>query len=236
MNIKRTLLLIFLLASMLAFQGCDTGPEYQLISGMIFRDNFDKETLANHWTLGPELRQKRDDEWSLTANPGYLTILTQKADVYNITEDPVNFFLFTVPYDNFEVTTRILFQPESNWEQAGIMLYEDKKNYSSLARTQISGKQAIEPALIENSTTTQWRKNISNLKDIYLRMTKIDNQISYFYSVEGEDWIQVGSEPYVNWKSSKVILYAVSSHNGGKNQALVDYVEIKELIWVEIVD
>jgi len=235
MTTRKLLLLVLLIVSMLALQGCsESGPEYELITGEIFRDNFESEVLAEHWIVGPEKEHRRDGKWSLTANPGYLTIITLPADVHQTANNPVNFFLFDVPYENFEVSTHILIQPEQDFEQAGLLLYDDWDNYARLARVHAFGSQAVEPALETNAAYSEWIQNIDNTPEIYLRMTKIDDQLSYYYSVEGEDWIEVGPHPYVRWENTYAVLYAISPVSEREIDALFDYIEVKELKWVEV--
>ena len=148
MKPRKLLALTLLICCALALQGCtDDEPEMELVFGELFRDDFDSVVLGEHWLIGPELQHRQDNKWSLTANPGFLTITAQEAEIYEANNNPVNFFLYAVPYQNFEAVTRILFQPESDFEQAGLAIYQDMDNYARLSRVHAYGRHAVEPAL-----------------------------------------------------------------------------------------
>jgi len=236
MNTKRLLVLALLVALALALQGCaEEEPLKELVMGEIFRDDFDSDVLGEHWIVGPEPHHRRDDKWSLTAHSGFLTIATQDSDIHEASNHPVNFFLYEVPYDNFEVVTHIYVQPERDFEQAGLFLYYDMDNFARLARVHAFGSQAIEPALEMDGSYQQWIQDIENTAEIYLKMTKVDQQISYAFSIDGVEWVEVPSKVYVRWDKLYVVLYAISPVSGREIDALFDYVEVRELKW-EIVE
>lgn len=234
---RKFLVLSILLISALTLQGCsDPGPKMELITGEIFRDDFDSETLADHWIVGPESNHIRNDKWSLLANPGYLTIVTQPADIHESSNNPINFFLYEVPYENFKAVTRLYVQPERDFEQAGLFLYNDMDNYARLARVHAFGEQAVEPAIESNAAYSEWIKNIDNTDEIYLKMTKLDHKIGYAYSIDGVDWISIGGNPSVHWDQTYAVLYAISPVSEREIDALFDYIEITELIWEEVAE
>lgn len=231
---KRPLILIVLLITILGLQGCsDPSPKGELVTAEIFRDNFNSEILADHWIIGPETKHIRDDKWSLTTNPGYLTLLTQVGDIYEEVNNPINFFAIDVPYENFEVTTHVFIQPEQSLEQAGLMLYNDWDNYARLARIHTSSDHAIKAGLETAANHREVIHNINNSDQVFLRMSKINNQISYNYSIYGEEWIEIYNRSDVKWDNTYVVLYAISPSSKREIEVLFNYIEIQELKWVE---
>jgi len=232
MKPRKLLALTLLICCALALQGCtDDEPEMELVFGELFRDDFDSVVLGEHWLIGPELQHRQDNKWSLTANPGFLTITAQEAEIYEANNNPVNFFLYAVPYQNFEAVTRILFQPESDFEQAGLAIYQDMDNYARLSRVHAYGRHAVEPALETAGSYSDWNRDIANTAEIYLKLTKIDGQLSYYYSFDGIKWREVEHHPRVNWEQVYVVLYAISPVSGREVDAMFDYIEVRELKW-----
>lgn len=230
MKSSKFLLLAALVVFALALQGCaENSPEMELVAGEIFRDEFDSETLAEHWTVGPNPEHRRDDKWSLTSYPGYLTITTQDSDIHETSNRPINFFMYKVPYKHFEAVTRIIFQPEQDFEQAGLFIYKDMDNYARLARVHAFGNQSVEPALETDGSYREWIQTIGNTAEIYLKMSMIRGQLGYHYSFDGVEWVEIDSRPYVRWDDVYLVLYAISPISARQIDALFDYVEVTEL-------
>lgn len=79
--------------------------------------------------VGPEEDQANDEFWSLEENPGFLTITTQDSDVHQERNEPKNFFLQDAPEGDYEIVTKLSFAPRENYEQAGLMIWQDADNY-----------------------------------------------------------------------------------------------------------
>ena len=76
-----------------------------------------------------------------------------------------------------------------------------------------------------------WNRDIANTAEIYLKLTKIDGQLSYYYSFDGIKWREVEHHPRVNWEQVYVVLYAISPVSGREVDAMFDYIEVRELKW-----
>jgi len=238
MQTRKYLVLILIVIAALSMQGCtEVEPARELVRRQIFRDDFDAVVLADHWLVGPEDGQRYDDLWSVTKNQGFLTVTTQPGDFHQTNNNPVNLFLYQVRYENFEVVTHILFQPEQEGEQAGILLYQDMDNFAGLALAHTGSRQVVEPGLETNAVYTSWAKNIFKTNEMYLKMTLIDNQISYAFSRDGISWTNIKERPYVSWEGPVyVVLYAICPVNGREIDAQFDYVEVTELEWEPIIE
>ena len=91
-----------------------------------FRDDF---------TQLPELGWKWVNEdtfaWNLSEKPGFLRIyLSDKGELDQVE----NIFLRNAPEGDFEVTTRVLFTPYSNFQFAGLLIYQDDEHSIKFGR------------------------------------------------------------------------------------------------------
>jgi len=83
--------------------------------------------------LGWEILRPDPSHYSLTKQAGTLTITTQEGALWQSRNDYENLFLIKCPADeggNIEVTTCISsFNPVADWNQAGLICYNDDDNY-----------------------------------------------------------------------------------------------------------
>ena len=88
-------------------------------------DPFDPGALDSRWSWVNEDPPK----WSLSANPGYMRMITDDASVSDSHK-----LLQLAPMGNYELRTRMLFTPTHNFQIAGLLLYQDGDNYLLLGR------------------------------------------------------------------------------------------------------
>ena len=226
---RRSAMFIFisLLLCIAILQGCTDSTNKELVTGDVIFEDFDYTTLPNHWTI----TNRNDIFWSLTTNPGFLTIITQPADVHETANNPVNFFLREIPYENYQFTARIEIFPERDFEQAGILIWENEDNYIRLGRVHAFDAQAIEAAVEVATAYTTVIENIDPITEVYLRLINLNNQVSYYYSANGEEWIEVGNRTWVNYSKPIIGLYAISPVSDRAIEAKFDYIQVEELKW-----
>lgn len=86
-----------------------------------FRDDFDWELDENWKWYYP------DEQYvSLTLSPGYLRIYPQAGGLPD--GKPRNLFLANAPQGDFEISTQVFFEPDSNYQFAGLVVYTDERN------------------------------------------------------------------------------------------------------------
>lgn len=71
--------------------------------------------------------------WNLTEVPGMLRIVTQGESLYRAGQ-PRNLLLRDAPATDFEITTKVTFDPQDNFQQAAILIYQDQNNFVLLNR------------------------------------------------------------------------------------------------------
>ena len=135
--------------------------------------------------------------WSLTEVPGMLRIVTQGESLYRAGK-PRNLLLRDAPPTDFELTTKVTFDPQDNFQQAAILIYQDEDNFVLLNRgfcdvggcpgsavfldNMVNGKLdlANHPQTAVSSQTT------------WLRLRKEGIQYIGFYSADGQTWEELG--------------------------------------------
>jgi regulation of enolase protein 1 (concanavalin A-like superfamily) len=98
---------------------------------VVARDSFDGK-LGLEWDIVNPLAS----DWSLSKNPGTLTITTRTGTFTRQRTDYKNLFLIdrpTAPDQDFQVTTCLVsFRPKELWNQAGLVLWNDEDNFLSV--------------------------------------------------------------------------------------------------------
>ncbi|GET21424.1 glycoside hydrolase family 43 protein [Prolixibacter denitrificans] len=91
-------------------------------------DDFNSEKLGQEWMT---LRGPAEDLYSLTANPGFLTL--KCADVTSSELKTPAFVTRRLQHHQFESTTSVYFKPYSKSESAGLLLFKDEGHQYFLA-------------------------------------------------------------------------------------------------------
>jgi beta-xylosidase len=179
----------------------------------IFRDDFSGPTLDSAWSWLNEV----PTEWSLTARPGFLRILTN-----DLAEGTQNLLVQSIPVADFEVRTRVLFEPSHNYQKAGLVLWQDADNYLWFGRMYCDAEPPVcvgngiyfdfldggTPGGGNFGTTT------SSQDEAYLRMVRQGSTYTGYYSEDGVNWTSIGSHT----PSGSVALWGIGLTAGADSQ------------------
>jgi hypothetical protein len=162
------------------------------VSGAVFRDEFNGP-LASGWVWVNETR----DQWSLTDRDGSLRL---SAALQSATGSPVpqNVLLRKPVGESYEITTHLEFVPTSNFQSAGLIVYDDGLNYVQLVRAFCGfcdGKDGIYLDTVTNGGVPQsdfGHRLPGRPRDVYLRIRVTGTTISGSYSVDGTTWRSAG--------------------------------------------
>jgi len=161
-------------------------------------DGFDGPALGAQWHW---VRQASAD-WSLSANPGSLTITPKTGDLTTTTNTAQNLLLQPALGD-WTQTTKLTFnhRPNAATQQGGVIAYQDDDNYLKF------DIEATSPTNVQFNTTLEDNLNgvqvtqtlntlganaiLPDNNTIWLRMTKTGARYSTFYSVDGTMWVPV---------------------------------------------
>jgi serine/threonine protein kinase len=167
-------------------------PQNPTVSENNFTDNFENQ-LGEGWTWLAEDPAR----WSLTEVPGWLQILASDAS-FDGPSFPTNVLLRDAPPGDFEITTVLRFAPTSNFQFAGLVVFQDKGNllqygraFCDLAETCSGGGIYFDN--MENGSITGSSPMISiDNPVVYLRLRRVENTYMGYYSEDGENWTLLG--------------------------------------------
>jgi xylan 1,4-beta-xylosidase len=104
-------------------------------------ESFDSNTLPDYWIT---LRSPAKDLYSLTEKPGYLAL---KCSDVNASEKKTPAFVCRrMQHHHFECTTKVIFNPNSDKEAAGLLLYKDETHqyFLSVRKSDKNRKVSVE--------------------------------------------------------------------------------------------
>jgi beta-glucosidase len=161
-------------------------------------DEFSGSTLGSQW----QWVREAPADWSLSANPGSLTITPKTGDLTTTTNTAQN-VLLQPALNDWTQTTKLTFsgRPNTATQQGGIIAYQDDDNYLKfdLEATSATNIQ-FNTTLEDNLNGVQVTQTLNTLNansilpannTIWLRMTKSGPYYSTFYSVDGDTWVPV---------------------------------------------
>ncbi|MGN0485563.1 MAG: glycoside hydrolase family 97 catalytic domain-containing protein, partial [Lachnospiraceae bacterium] len=154
------------------------------------------EMNSEVWTIHEENREN----WQLNSESS-LTIVSESGEYGNSVHDAKNVF-FTDVEGDFTATVKVSFDPEDNYQSAGLIVYQDDKNVFELLRRYHSrnGGRIISGVNIDNGKFADDSNGEPRVADenagipVYLKVTKVGNRFHAFYSVDNETWIAVTDE------------------------------------------
>jgi beta-xylosidase len=133
--------------------------------------------------------------WSLTARPGFLRIMTHAGGVGD-----KNLLFRPAPGGDFDIRTRLVFAPTSNFQIGGLVLYQDSGNYLILGRAYCG---AAPPGCVGNGiyfdrieggefVGPNFATSAASPDQAYLRLTREGSMCSGYYSDDGTTWRLIG--------------------------------------------
>ena len=157
-----------------------------------WREDFDG-SLAEGWRWVRENSAK----WNLTENPGFLRVYDSPYEVNGKTQ---NLFLRDAPAGDFSITTHVYFEPKTNFQFAGLTIYQDDSNILSFGRA-FCGTQNVcvgngiyfDNIIGGNWTGGNFATSVNTTDEAYLRLERRANVVTASFSYDGENWFEIGS-------------------------------------------
>jgi Tol biopolymer transport system component/regulation of enolase protein 1 (concanavalin A-like superfamily) len=154
-------------------------------------DEFDGESLDPAWYWENE----NPAMWSLAVQPGFLRIY---ASPYPTGGE--NLLLRPVAQGDFMIKTRLLFEPNTNFQFAGLVIYQDEDNFLQLGRAFCDVPDAcvgnglyFDKILGGNFADSNFDRAVDSPSEAYLRLERQGQTITAFYSEDGIAWQETGS-------------------------------------------
>lgn len=184
----------------------------------------------------------RSDEThvSLTAHRGKLTITTQRGTIHGDAKaagepSAKNLFLIDNPLSkdaDFVMTTCISdFTPTVSYQQAGLLCYDDDDNYAKFSYEPNGKGGQLFILVLETEAKPQHfpAVEVSDLKRVWMRLTKHGNSYEYATSTDGKSFTVHGAQEWGDGAPKKLGLVA---KNGGPDgvpeiEAQFDFFELR---------
>ena len=175
-------------------------------------DDFDSPTLNTslwHWV------NEDPSTWSLTSNPGYMTISPRTGDIYGTSTDAKNILLQNAP-GNWTIETKLVcsIRPHAAYQQGGLIAYQDMDNYIKLEWEATGSSSSIIQVCREVNgadTATSINGNVVGSNNtLWLRMVKSGNSYTSYYSTDGTNFTAVGTSYTLAFKNVQAGLIAIN--------------------------
>jgi hypothetical protein len=183
-----------------------------------YDDEFNGPSLNARWSWYGE----DSDRWSLTASPGNLRLVGTNADMWKSCNNPKNLLLQQAPTGDFEVQTKLVIAPTVNYQQGGLLVFQDLDNYLKLDvvwNTTTQGGLSVEYIFEQggvpiNEPNWPWI-SIHPSRVYFLKLAKSGDVYSGYFSLDGELWTQVGSWTTSVFISPKIGLFSLANNCSG---------------------
>lgn len=186
-----------------------------------FRDDFDGALTPGWYWMGED-----PSAWNLTEAPGSLRIYTERATARE--GDPINFLFRSAPQGDFEITTFLRFEPYSNYQFAGLIIYEKQgsavqfgRGFAICASPTLCDGNSLYFNVFASGTEglDNFAYNPKSRDAAYLRLRRHDNTYTAFYSPDGEQWIETG----VHTSRMTPVYAGLISAQGDEGEAAADF-------------
>jgi len=183
---------------------------------VLARDDFDGE-----FTLDWQILNPNPTHFSLTKNPGTLTITTQEGGFHGSATGYKNLFLIDCPAqpgEDFQITTHISsFKPVGPWNQAGLVCWQDEDNYLKWVYEQAPNDSVF--TLLSETAAQSIRQVFSapaELDSLWLRINKRRNFYTVSTSLDGQSFV---SRQTRRWGDGTVQRIGLVAKNGSNTAA-----------------
>jgi len=155
---------------------------------ILFRDDFEG-TLDAGWQWVKENKKM----WSLTNKPGSLEIIAGSGGVASR-----NLLILPIPKGNFELETKLTFEPAVNYQIAGLIIYYNGANYIMFGRafcaTCLSDGDGFYFDMNERGklSTDNFASAAPGTDLVYLRLRREGNTYTSYTSEDGIQWTKHG--------------------------------------------
>lgn len=190
-----------------------------------FYDEFDSPGLNSNWFWVKE----DPSRWSLEAEPGKLRIIATGGDMAFACGNHQNLLLQQAPPGDFEIQTKLTIRPTQNYQQGGVIVFDDPDNYvkldvlwsDSFKSDRSTSGEGIELLSEQKGNFPEWPWPWSHLKldndGIFLKISRNGTWYDGSYSTDGKRWIRVGSVLVPSITNPKAGVFALGGMTDSRN-------------------
>ncbi|SEL94682.1 Carbohydrate binding domain-containing protein [Paenibacillus sp. cl141a] len=163
-------------------------------------DEFNSTQLNEQWRWVRE----NPANWSLSANSGYMRIVSEQGDISGSTGDAKNILLTGAPSGDWAIETKLDGKPTSRWSQGGLAAYVDDNTYIRMTRLYGEGNQFQFDVKIDGVRNHVEVPDTIDSAVSYLRLAKRGNTYAGYYSADGINYTQVGEPQSADLEEPKI--------------------------------
>ena len=161
---------------------------------LIFRDDFEG-SIDTAW----QWIRENTKEWSLTNHPGWLEIQAGSGHVSE--SETENLLIRQIPEGNFELETKLMFEPVTNYQFAGLLIYESEADFIQFGHAYcVNDPKCVGDGLYLDNTVggvfvigDNYSTPAPDTKTLYLRLRREGNIFTSFFSEDGNEWQMLGA-------------------------------------------
>lgn len=155
-------------------------------------DHFSSSVLDTRWQwLRPAM-----SKWSLTERPGYLRIKTDIGEL-NFNDTARSILLQQFPTANFDIRTSLDFNPTRNYQEAGLVIYQESNHYVKFTVRYNNGTRMLVLAKRKPGHDFSYYSETTLPAPpylvMYLRLVRRGSQYTGYISPNGQNWTYFGS-------------------------------------------
>lgn len=162
---------------------------------MLFRDDFEN-VLADGWSWVRE----NFYYWNLTEAPGYLRMITFPGGLSGSGDPPTNNILLReAPQGNFVIETSMKFTPTSNYQFAGLIIYQSDTTFLQFGRAFCTPSancigNGIYFDNVENGNMrdSNFTTSVNNANFGYLKIKREGDTYTGYFSEDRQQWMTIG--------------------------------------------
>lgn len=189
----------------------------------LFKDDFEGTLDADWQWIKPNAKT-----WSLESAPGWLEITVGSGNI-----GARNLLARPIPEGDFELETKLKFEPVADFQIAGLTVFYNSANYIMFGR-------AFCGACLESGDGF-YMDNIQSGKfvganfavpapgtdTVYLRLRRVGSTFTSFFSEDGSTWTKLGA--HTNEMKAKFVGLGAGQSRSGTVPAQFDYFIIRSL-------
>ena len=161
-----------------------------------------------------------------TAHPGILRIPVDVGDLWGDQNNTRNTLLRSLPPNWTSIRLKLSFAPTQNYQQAGLLAYQDDDNYVQVTRIHESGNKVSFVNEINGQGSVLSFAEQAETTDLYLRLDRdtATEIITGWYSLTGTSWVSLGSVTHA-LQNPRLVVFVGASPGGFPNA---------DLAWAEV--
>lgn len=192
-----------------------------------WRDDFDSEQLDLRWAF---IRTVQEERVSLSQKPGYLAL---KGNRHALKDTEVSLFVgVRQQHLRLNVSTELLFVPETDGEEAGIAVRLNEQGHITLGIRRIDGRRMLMAVAVDRGESTILAEAPVEEDHSWLRILSNEHEYELAFSTDGSNWVSLARasahivSPERNGGFTGVLIgcYATGNGEDSKTSAFFDYV------------